>query len=209
MTEHYYSANPTSAHRERTFSANLLGNACVFITDSGVFSRGAVDAGTELLIETLGARELSGKFLDLACGWGPVGIAMAKRDPRLSVTMTDINSRAVELARKNAAANGARADILCGDGLSALPSDFSVIAVNPPIRAGKSVIYRLFSECAAHLLPDGELFVVIRKQQGAPSAQKFLSGIFAECGVVNRSAGYWILRAFCPKPDSVHTLGDN
>ena len=197
MTEHYYTANPTSAHKEQSFTATLLGNALTFVTDSGVFSRDGVDAGTKLLLETLPEAD-NRKFLDLACGWGAVGIAVAKRYPTATVTMTDINARAASLARRNAEANGVQAEILCGDGLCGLPSDFGLIAVNPPIRAGKAVIYRLFAECAEHLSANGALYVVIRKQQGAPSALKYLSCLFRGAEVVGRGGGYWVLGCFSP-----------
>lgn len=193
MTEHYYAQNPTSAHHLQSFSVEIFGNRLTFSTDSGVFSRDGLDAGTRILLNSL--ESVSGRFLDLACGWGPVGIAVAKKYPAAQVVMTDINHRATDLARQNARTNGVSPEIVSGDGFEAVSGLFNAIAVNPPIRAGKQVIYDLFLHSREHLLPGGRLYVVIRKQQGAPSALKYLQTLFREANVVERSGGYWVIRS--------------
>ena len=93
MTEHYYTENPNSAHEERRVTLRALGNELAFVTDAGVFSRDGLDRGTEVLLEALPA--LSGRVLDLGCGWGAVGVALGKKYPGLEIVMTDINRRAV------------------------------------------------------------------------------------------------------------------
>ena len=194
MTQHYYTPNPTSAHEERAFSAELLGAELRFITDAGVFSKGGVDAGTRLLLEAL--PELSGRVLDLGCGWGAVGVALGRRYPELEIVMTDINQRAADLAERNLRQNGVKnARVLCGDGFERVEGRFSAIVLNPPIRAGKQVIYGLFGAARAHLEDGGGLYIVIRKQQGAPSALKFLREIYASAEVIDRGGGYWVIRA--------------
>ncbi len=193
MADHYYTANPQSAHDERTVQVEALGLRLRFTTDAGVFSKDGLDRGTELLLEAL--PPLAGRVLDLGCGWGAVGVTLAAKYPGLELVMTDINARAVDLARRNLAANGARAEVVAGDGFEAVTGAFDAIVTNPPIRAGKAVIYGLFERARDFLAPGGALYLVIRKQQGAPSALKFLREIYAEAEVVERGGGFWVIRA--------------
>ena len=193
MPDHYYTENPNSAHDERRIALRALGNDLTFVTDTGVFSRDGLDRGTEVLLEAL--PPLEGRVLDLGCGWGAVGVALGKRYPALDIVMTDINSRAVELARRNLAENGVTAAVLQGDGFDAVEGRFDAIVTNPPIRAGKAVIYGLFARARDYLEPDGALYVVIRKQQGAPSALKYLKEIYSRAETVDRASGFHVLRA--------------
>ena len=193
MPDHYYTENPNSAHDERRVALRALGNELTFITDAGVFSRDGLDRGTELLLDALPA--LSGRVLDLGCGWGAGGVALGKRWPELDIVMTDINSRAVGLAWRNLTENGVRATVVQGDGFAAVEGKFDAIVTNPPIRAGKAVIYGLFAQARDYLKPDGALYVVIRKQQGAPSALKYLKEIYAQAETVDRGSGFHVLRA--------------
>ncbi len=194
MSDHYYTANPASAHDERRVALTALGNELVFTTDAGVFSRDGLDKGTEALLNALPV-PMEGRVLDLGCGWGPVGVTLGKKYPALEIVMTDINQRAAELARRNLAANGVRAQVVQGDGFAAVEGSFDTILTNPPIRAGKAVIYALFREARERLNPGGALYIVIRKQQGAPSALKFLREVYDEAEVIDRSGGFHVIRA--------------
>lgn len=193
MSDHYYTEDPRSAHDERRIALRALGNELTFITDAGVFSRDGLDRGTEVLLNAL--PPLKGRVLDLGCGWGAVGVALGKRYPALEIVMTDINSRAVGLARRNLAENGVSATVFQGDGFALVEGCFDAIVTNPPIRAGKAVVYGLFDQARAHLKPGGALYVVIRKQQGAPSALKYLSGIYARAETIGRGSGFHVIRA--------------
>ena len=193
MSDHYYTENPLSAHDEREMTLNILGNELKFVTDAGVFSRDGLDRGTEVLLEAL--PPLSGRVLDLGCGWGAVGVALGVKYPALEIVMTDINRRAVELARRNLLANGARAEVVQGDGFEAVTGDFDAIITNPPIRAGKALIYGLFATARERLRPGGALYVVMRKQQGAPSALKYLREIYTEAEIIDRGSGFHVMRA--------------
>ena len=193
MTEHYYTSNPSAAHDERQFDVEIFGRTLRFTTDAGVFSRDGLDRGTEVLLKAL--PPLSGRVLDLGCGWGAVGVALAAADPALEIVMTDVNRRAAELARRNLLVNGARAEVLMGDGFEAVTGAFDAIVTNPPIRAGKAVIYGLFERARDFLLPGGALYVVIRKQQGAPSALKFLKEKYTSAELIDRSSGFHVIRA--------------
>lgn len=193
MNEFYYSAEPTSAHAEREIEIEALGVRSRCLTDAGVFSRDGLDTGTRAMLEAL--PELHGRVLDLGCGWGPVGVTLARKYPECEIVMTDVNHRAVELSRRNLARNGAKAEVVQGDGFENVTGMFDFILTNPPIRAGKAVIYRLFAEAKEHLADDGALILVIRKQQGAASAQKYLQTLFPTVTLLDRTAGFHILQA--------------
>ena len=195
MSEHYYTENPQSAHDERLIEVRALGNVLRFTTDAGVFSRGEADPGSVLLLESL-PEEMGGEILDLGCGWGVIGISVARKWPAARVTMADVNLRALELSRENAKRN--RADVVCAesDGMAAFEGrTFDAVITNPPIRAGKQVIYRMFADAAKCLKPGGTLYLVIRKQQGAESCMKYLETVFAEVEKVSKSGGFWVIRA--------------
>lgn len=194
MNDHYFSQNPSSAHHEREFETTILGFSMRFHTDAGVFSRNELDPGSRLLIETAGP--ITGTALDLGCGWGPVGLSLALANPKARFILADVNGRAADLSERNRRANGViNALVMISDGFQAVQGRFDHILTNPPIRAGKQVIYRLFDESYEHLNGGGLLNVVIRKQQGAPSAKAHLEEVFGNCEVIDKSGGYWILRS--------------
>lgn len=199
MSEHYYTEMPTSESKPVEAHFTYRGHALTLMTDSGVFSRGELDAGTRILLNAL--PNLKGSVLDLGCGWGPVGICVAQEFPDCSVTFSDINLRALDLSRANAAKYGVQGDFIHSDGFSQIGGVFDVIITNPPIRTGKQTIYQMFADGAAHLSPNGQFFLVIRKQQGAASAIKYLQTIFARAEVIEKSGGYWVIR--CSKEETV------
>lgn len=194
MTEHYYTKDPTSRHEEHAFALDCAGRTLQFETDAGVFSKLKLDTGTALLLKAL-PETFHGRALDLGCGWGPVGCCMAARWPQAEIALCDINERAVELARANLERNRLRGEAFCGDGLDAVEGQFDLIAVNPPIRAGKAVVYKLFAQSAQRLGDGGCLYVVMRKAQGAESAEKELKTRFARVETVERGSGYRVFRA--------------
>lgn len=197
MPDHYYSENPNSAHKPRTFTDTILNETLTFHTDAGVFSRDGIDTGSRILMET--AAPISGRVLDMGAGWGAVGVSVAKAFPDCRVTMAEINTRAIELIHQNMRENRVtNAETVHSDGYSAVSGQYDVILTNPPIRAGKQVIYKMFSDARSHLTENGHMFIVIRKQQGAPSAVKYLKTIYGSCEVVNKDAGFWILD--CAQP---------
>ena len=144
MPDYYYTQEPASAHKERSITARALGLTLTFETDAGVFSKNELDPGSRLLIESMGA--LSGRVLDLGCGWGPVGTFLALANPQAQLVMSDVNERALDLARRNLKNNGAAAEVVESDGFESLEGTFDHVVTNPPIRAGKALIYALFDE---------------------------------------------------------------
>ena len=202
MNDHYFTASPESEHRYAEAEYAYRGETLRFLTDAGVFSRGEVDFGTDVLLRAL-PDEMAGRVLDLGCGWGAVGVSVGKKYPACFVTMSDVNERALNLARKNGAANGVRAEAVRSDGLEKVDGPFDYILTNPPIRAGKQVIYRLFAQSARKLTENGELYLVIRRQQGAESALKYLKTIFVEAETVEKSGGFWVIRCQGGKRDEI------
>ena len=140
MNDQYYTADPTSASRPVACTVLFHGHSLRFETDAGVFSKGELDKGTELLLEAL--PPLHGAVLDLGCGWDALSQSLKKDNPALTLTLVDVNHRALALAEKNAAANGVSLEVLESDGFAALAGRrFDWVVTNPPIRAGKQVIY--------------------------------------------------------------------
>lgn len=193
MSEHYYTAQPVSAHDLRQFEASECGISLRFYTDAGVFSRDGLDRGTALMIE--GIPPLSGRVLDMGCGWGALGLFLKAKNPAIELTCADINARAVELTQKNAALNALGCAVKQSDGFAAIEGRFDAIVTNPPIRAGKKVIYSIFEGARAHLTEGGALYIVIQTKQGADSALKFLRGIYSEVEIIDRSGGFKLIRA--------------
>ncbi|GAB3069487.1 class I SAM-dependent methyltransferase [Virgibacillus ainsalahensis] len=197
MAEHYFSQKPQSESSPKTWSYQLKEKVYTFTSDVGVFSKNEVDFGSRLLIEQFSEPFVAGDFLDLGCGYGPIGITLADHFPKRQVVMTDVNERALTLAHLNAAENGVEnAAFIRSDRFSGIRDcSFAAIVTNPPIRAGKKVVHQIFEESKDALCVDGELWVVIQKKQGAPSAKNKLEQIFGDVQVVAREKGYIILKA--------------
>jgi len=193
MAEHYYTQTPGTEHAEKQVIFEVLGMQFKCTTDSGVFSRDGLDMGTRILLEALPA--LSGRILDLGCGWGPVGTALGKKYPETQILLSDVNERAAELAKRNLLSNGVKnASVVRGDGYESVEGRFDAIVLNPPIRAGKAVIYSMFENAREHLTETGALYIVIRKQQGAESAEKYLKTLYGSVERISREKGYWVLK---------------
>ena len=196
MAEYYYTNNPTSEHEERHFTSVFMGRTLAFETDAGVFSKQHIDPGSEILCKSL--PELHGRVLDMGCGWGAMTVMALARFPALDVTMADVNERALDLAVRNVQKNGMQAKAVLSDGFERVEGEFDAVMTNPPIRAGKAVIYRMFEDAKAHLAEGGRLFLVIRKQQGAPSALNYLRTLFAQVDTLEKKSGFWVIRCTDP-----------
>lgn len=189
----YYEENPDSAHDIHELKVTLLGQSFTFLTDSGVFSKKMVDYGSQVLLNTLDF-EKGKTLLDLGCGYGPLGISLAKVQG-VNPTMVDVNNRAIDLAKQNAQKNGVEADIFQSDIYEKVNGTFDYIISNPPIRAGKQVVHTIISESINYLKVGGNLTIVIQKKQGAPSAKAKMEEVFGNVEILKRDKGYYILRS--------------
>ena len=198
MSEHYYSEKPSVKSDKQTWSFTLRNRSYTFTSDSGVFSKKEVDFGSRVLIEAFEEPEIDGDFLDPGCGYGPIGLSLAGAFTDRTVHMIDVNERAVELSNENAEKNGIKnVRIYQSDLFSNIDSaqTFASIITNPPIRAGKKVVHAIFEKSAEHLRASGELWIVIQKKQGGPSAVEKLKELFDEVSVVQKKKGYYIIKA--------------
>ncbi|EST10621.1 class I SAM-dependent methyltransferase [Sporolactobacillus laevolacticus] len=195
MNEHYYSEHPHVESNPHFLKTTLRSLDLIFTTDAGVFSKNAIDFGSKLLIETFREPAVPGDLLDMGCGYGPIGITLAKSFPTRRVTMVDINERAVALTEKNVKDNQVEAVVFQSSLFERVSGDFAAIVTNPPIRAGKRVVQQIFTEAHQFLKSQGELWIVIQKKQGAPSALKMLQTLYGRVDVVAKKKGYYILCA--------------
>lgn len=189
----YYAENPDSAHDIHELKVTLLGQSFTFLTDSGVFSKKMVDYGSQVLLNTLDF-EKGKTLLDLGCGYGPLGISLAKVQG-VKPTMVDINNRAIDLAKQNGQKNGVEADIFQSNIYEKVNGTFDYIISNPPIRAGKQVVHTIISESINYLKVGGNLTIVIQKKQGGPSAKAKMEEVFGNVEILKRDKGYYILRS--------------
>ena len=173
MTEHYFSNKPTAEERRRRVRFSAWGNDLELATSSGVFAGEGLDKATAILLRQTSPPKPDTTVLDLGCGWGPIACAMAVASPEATVWATDVNERALEMTRLNAESMGV-------DMRVEKPEDFPVrlkfdeIWSNPPIRIGKAALHKLLLEWLPRLKPDGRAHLVVGKNLGADSLQRWL-----------------------------------
>jgi len=198
--EQYFEVKPSTEEKIYEFEWTIMGKKYNFFSSNSVFSKQAIDFGTMTMLETFKENndDFSGKFLDLGCGIGPVGVVIGDLYDEADITMVDINERAVMLSRMNIIHNKIEhaKKIIPSNGFEAIENDmFDVIMTNPPIRAGKKTIFSFYENAYAHLNAGGSLYVVIQKKQGAASSIKKLEDLFGDCEILNKKKGFWILKS--------------
>ncbi|MCU5746684.1 class I SAM-dependent methyltransferase [Staphylococcus sp. SQ8-PEA] len=197
---HYYDRNPEVQSDRKTFVYSYKDHKLNLTTDAGVFSKGKIDFGSDLLIRTFLKNHTPGptkKIVDVGCGYGPIGLMLAQVAPYDHITLLDVNQRALELAKSNAVSNQLdNVDVKYSDGLGVIEENScDVILTNPPIRAGKHVVHSILEDAHTKLKQEGELLVVIQKKQGMPSAKKKMQAVFGNVEVLDKSKGYYILKS--------------
>ncbi|BBK29107.1 class I SAM-dependent methyltransferase [Staphylococcus arlettae] len=197
---HYYDANPEVESDETVFTYSYDNHNLKLTTDTGVFSKGKIDFGSDLLVTTFLKANPPGptkNIIDVGCGYGPIGLMVAKVAPHHQVTMVDVNQRALALAKRNKQKNHIEnVEIVESDGLTQVEdATFDFVLTNPPIRAGKTVVHQILTDASSKLKQEGALYVVIQKKQGMPSAKKKMQEVFENVEVVEKSKGYYILRS--------------
>ena len=171
----------------------VLGRKFIFYTDNGVFSKDGLDFGSRLLLESIPLEEVGGKVLDMGCGYGVFGIVLNKI-LSCNVDMVDVNLRAIHLSKINIKENHcSNIDVFESNVYENINSKYSTIVTNPPIRAGKKVVYNIVMDAINYLGNDGKLYIVIRKEQGAKSLIKDLEKIYS-VEVINKKKGFYIIK---------------
>lgn len=191
--EHYFTNNENLKSEEKTVKTNINNKDFVFITDNGVFSKKGLDFGTRSLLETLPIENIKGNVLDFGCGYGPIGIYLSTLKD-IIVDMVDINKRSISLAIKNAKINKVNPNIFESNIYSNITKKYDFIITNPPIRIGKEKLYEILFEAKKHLNINGELWLVINKDQGAKSLLRDLSQKY-ETKLIKKNKGFYIICA--------------
>jgi 16S rRNA (guanine1207-N2)-methyltransferase len=188
---HYFTPAPPVPAGRRIIRYDDGRHEFRFHTAAGVFSRGAVDLGSRLLLRAADAAGAH-SILDLGCGYGVIGIVLATRAPEAHVVLLDVNPRAVALTRENITLNGVRnAEARVSDGCASVARmTFDRIMFNPPIRAGRAVVLRLLGEARACLAPGGRLYLVARTNQGARTLGRLMGATFDSVLEISRGSGY-------------------
>ncbi len=171
----------------------VLGRKFIFLTDNGVFSKDGLDFGSRLLLDAIPLEEVGGKILDMGCGYGVFGIVLAKVT-KAHIDMVDVNLRALHLAKRNIVENNVdNIDVFESNVYENVPGKYSSIITNPPIRAGKKVVYEIVMKASEHLEKGGKLFLVIRKEQGAKSLIVDLEKVY-NVEVIVKEKGFYVIK---------------
>jgi len=197
MGEHYFSASPASPENLRTIRVRLAERDLTLTTAGGVFSPDRLDSGTAVLLANTPTPPPGGDFLDLGCGWGPISLTLAMQSPHARIWAVDVNERALDLVRTNAATLGL-------DNINAvLPDDvpdnvrFRTIRSNPPIRVGKNELHGLLERWIPRLDERSDAWLVVQRNLGSDSLQRWLAASLPPRFGVSRAAtarGYRVLK---------------
>jgi 16S rRNA (guanine1207-N2)-methyltransferase len=194
--EHYFTADPQAAFKRVPVSANVWGHWLELTSGSGVFAQGRLDVGTGVLLREQPAPEGARSVLDLGCGYGVIGLAVAVAVPDCTVTAIDVNERAVLLANENAAALGiSDRFIACLPGEVDTAATYDEIWSNPPIRIGKEALHELLLAWLPRLAPDGRARLVVGKNLGADSLVGWLTDQGYPTAKVASAKGFRVLEA--------------
>jgi 16S rRNA G1207 methylase RsmC len=198
--DHYFTAAPASADERRRVRVHLAGREVDVEVAPGVFSPAGVDKGTAVLLDEAPDPPPAGTFLDLGCGWGPLALTLGLRSPAATVWAIDVNERALDLARRNAAAlglDGVRATTADG-----IPDDvrFDLIWSNPPIRVGKAVLHALLRTWLPRLSADGVAYLVVQRNLGSDSLQRWVEAqLGMSCTRLTSAKGFRVLEVRSPR----------
>ena len=193
---HYFLNDDNLKSNIKEYVYIINGKQFKFKTDNGVFSKGELDFGTKLLIETVLKEPITGNVLDLGCGYGVIGIVLNKLK-NVVVDLIDVNKRAIHLTNLNIKENECH-NISCflSDGFENISKKYQIIISNPPIRVGKEKLYQLILNARKHLLENGKIYLVIRKEQGAKSFIKDMEKYY-KIDILEKKKGFFVICLKC------------
>lgn len=190
--DHYFTNNDLKSKIKKVL-VKIQDKTFTFNTDLGVFSKKGLDFGSRTLINCLLKENLFGELLDVGCGYGVIGIILSTFF-NIKTDMIDINKRAIHLTKMNIKENNAlNCNCFVSDIYSNVTKKYDYIITNPPIRAGKSVVYEILQEAKSYLKENGALYFVINKNQGALSTKKDLEKI-AKVTILEKNKGFYVFK---------------
>ena len=191
---HYFTNEENLKSEIEKVIAEINGIPFYFYTDNGVFSKGELDFGTELLLKNFKYDNPNNKtLLDIGCGCGPIGIYASHLG--FAVDMSDVNKRAIHLSKMSLKEQGLNANVFESDAYQNINSKYDYIVSNPPIRVGKEKLYEIIIGAKDHLTDNGELWIVVRKQQGAESLIRDMKKVYKSVEVIIKKKGFYITKA--------------
>lgn len=189
----HYFTNDEIKSNEKIYVTKINDIELKFYTDNGVFSKNKLDFGTRTLLENLEIDRFRGKILDFGCGIGPIGIYLSLKTKE-KIDMIDINKRSISLAIKNSKLNNVNTNIFESNIYEKINKKYDFIVSTPPIRVGNEVLYKILFEAKEHLNENGELWIVINKDQGAKTITKKLEQ-FYDVTIVEKNKGFYVIKA--------------
>jgi 16S rRNA (guanine1207-N2)-methyltransferase len=193
VSQQYFAERPAAARRPGSVHVVTSDLHLELATDAGVFSPSRLDPGTRLLLDAAPPPPAAGNLLDLGSGYGPLALVLAARSPGAQVWAVDVNSRALELCARNAGRAGLRNVHCAAPDDPAVPATFGLIWSNPPIRIGKAALHALLAAWLARLEPDGAAYLVVQRNLGSDSLQRWLQGAGWAAERIAARAGYRVL----------------
>ena len=192
---HYFTNDPNLSSNKKQIEYHFNDEKFIFTTDNGVFSKSEVDRGSNALLQVVSKLDLGRNILDLGCGYGVIGIVIKRLFKKSELCLVDINDRAISLSKINADLNNTEVTVLKSEDITTLNKAFDSILLNPPIRAGKKVIYGLYDSSYNCLNKGGKLYIVIQKKHGSESSITELKKLFSEVNIISRKSGYQIIES--------------
>ena len=191
---HYFTNEENLKSEIEKVIAEINGIPFYFYTDNGVFSKGELDFGTELLLKNFKYDNPNNKtLLDIGCGCGPIGIYASHLG--FAVDMSDVNKRAIHLSKMSLKEQGLNANVFESDAYKNITNKYDYIVSNPPIRVGKEKLYEIVMNAKEHLKDGGSLWIVVRKQQGAESLIRDMKKVYKSVEVITKKKGFFIIKA--------------
>lgn len=192
--EHYFTNNANLKSELRKINYTYESISFLFYSDLGVFSKNKIDYGSKLLLETyLKTNSHKKRVLDMGCGYGLLGIVISKITDSFT-TCVDVNKRAVHLTSRNIIENNVKAESFVSDVYENIRDKYDVIITNPPIRAGKEKVLEILKNARDYLNEGGELWYVIRKDQGVKSINKIIENYY-KLEIITKNKGFYVVKA--------------